>query len=77
MKDGKINKVFSDYDKIIIKFYYIFVDDIDKDKIIEIFIVVGSIGNNKNIYSFKLFVIISWYRWNGKEGVDLSLIFIS
>ena len=36
MKDGKINKAFSDYDKT-----------------------------------------ISWYRWNGKEGADSSLIFTS
>ncbi|HBF6168192.1 TPA: hypothetical protein KOS70_000615 [Clostridioides difficile] len=77
MKDGKINKAFSDYDKTITKSYYIPVDDIDKDKIIEIPIVAGSTGNNKNTYSSKSSATISWYRWNGKEGADSSLIFTS
>ncbi|MDX5620097.1 hypothetical protein SIK40_06440, partial [Clostridioides difficile] len=77
MKDGKINKAFSDYDKTITKSYYIPVDDIDKDKIIEIPIVAGSTGNNKNTYSSKSSATIRWYRWNGKEGADSSLIFTS
>ncbi len=77
MKDGKINKAFSDYDKTITKSYYIPVDDIDKDKIIEIPIVAGNTGNNRNTYSSKASANISWYRWNGKEGADSSLIFTS
>ncbi|MCC0637479.1 MULTISPECIES: hypothetical protein [unclassified Clostridioides] len=74
MKNDKIQKVFSDYDKTITKPYYIPVDDVDKDKIIEIPIVAGG---NRNTYTSKASANISWYRWNGKEDSNSKLIFIS
>lgn len=74
LKDGKLKKAFKDDDKSIMKPYYIPVEDINNDKVIDIPIVNGS----GNIYTSKTSATISWYRWNGKENLeDSSLLFIS
>lgn len=73
IKDQKIKKAFSDDDKSTMKPYYIPIEDINKDKVIEIPIVNGS----GNIYTQKNSANISWYKWNGKEDDEKSsLVFI-
>ena len=72
-KDKKLEKVFKDDDKNLMKPYYIAVEDINKDKVLEIPIVAGS----SSIYTLQSSSTVSWYRWNGKEGADSSLIFTS
>lgn len=73
VKDNELKKVFSDYDKKIAKSYYIKVEDINKDKILDIPITIGS----PNVYSLNSSSNISWYTWNGKYEEDANLLFIS
>lgn len=72
IQDGKMKKAFSDNEKNI-KPYYIPIEDIDKDNIIEIPIVKGS----GNTYTQKNSAEISWYKWNGKKDEKSGLVFIS
>ena len=55
--------------------YYIPVEDINKDKVIDIPIVNGS--GNIYTYTSKSSANISWYRWNGKYDEDARLVFNS
>lgn len=72
LKEGKLKKAFKDDDKSIMKPYYIPVEDINNDKVLDIPIVNGS----GNIYTSKTSATISWYRWNGKDNLeDSSLLF--
>ncbi|MEG2788416.1 MAG: hypothetical protein RR942_11440 [Romboutsia sp.] len=71
IEDNDLIKVFSDYDKSIMKPYYIPVQDINNDKIIDIPIVNGSGA----IYTVKNSTIISWYKWNGKSKENSRLVF--
>ena len=73
VRDKKIKKAFSDDDKNIMKPYYIPIEDINKDKVIEIPIVNGS----GNIYTQKNSAKMSWYKWNGKEEEKSGLVFMS
>ncbi len=72
IQDGKIKKAFSDNEKNI-KPYYIPIEDIDNDNVIEIPIVKGS----GNTYTQKNSAEISWYKWNGKQDEKSGLVFIS
>lgn len=73
IKDKKLEKVFKDDDKELIKPYYIPVKDINKDKVLEIPIVEGS----SSIYTLQSSSTVSWYRWNGKYDEDARLVFNS
>lgn len=75
MEDNKLKKVFSDYDRSIMKPYYIPVENIDKDKdkVIDIPIVKGS----GKTYTVKNSVYVSWYKWNGKTEENSRLVFLS
>ncbi|MGL6107228.1 hypothetical protein [Romboutsia sp.] len=73
VENNKLNKVFSDYDKNIVKPYYIPVEDANKDKILDIPIANGS----SNVYSLNSSSNVSWYKWNGKYNEDARLVFIS
>lgn len=73
LKDGKLYKAFSDYDRNIAKAYYIPAEDINKDGIIDIPIVVGT----GNTYNIKSSANTSWYRWNGKMDESSGLLFTS
>lgn len=75
MEDNKLKKVFSDYNKSIMKPYYIPVENIDKDKdnVIDIPIVNGS----GKIYTVKNSATVSWYKWNGKTEENSGLVFLS
>ncbi len=72
-KDKKLKKVFEDDDKNLMKPYYIPVEDINKDKVLEIPIVGGS----SSIYTLQSSSTVSWYRWNGKNNEDARLVFNS
>ncbi|MFR8620077.1 MAG: hypothetical protein ACLVEC_04705, partial [Romboutsia timonensis] len=72
-KDKKLEKVFKDDDKNLMKPYYIAVEDINKDKVLEIPIVAGS----SSIYTLQSSSTVSWYRWNGKYNEDARLVFNS
>jgi hypothetical protein len=67
-----MKKAFSDNEKNI-KPYYIPVEDINNDNVIEIPIVKGS----GNTYAQKNSAEISWYKWNGKQDEKSGLVFIS
>ncbi len=69
----KLEKVFKDDDKNLIKPYYIPVEDINKDQVLEIPIVAGS----SSIYTLQSSSTVSWYRWNGKYNEDARLVFNS
>ena len=73
IKDEKLEKVFKDDDKNLIKPYYIPVEDINKDKVLEIPIGTGS----ASIYTLQSSSTVSWYRWNGKYNEDARLVFNS
>lgn len=73
IEDSKLKKVFKDNDTNLMKPYYIPVEDINKDKIIEIPIVSGS----SSIYTLQSSSTIGWYRWNGKYNEDARLVFNS
>ena len=70
---GTIKKAFKDDDKKLMKSYYVPVEDINKDKVIDIPVLNGSL--NENTYTSKSSSNISWYRWNGKSGDDSELLF--
>lgn len=72
-KNKKLKKVFKDDDKNLMKPYYIPVEDINKDKVLEIPIVTGS----NSIYTLQYSATVSWYRWNGKYEEDARLVFNS
>ena len=69
----KLDKVFKEDDKNLTKPYYIPVEDINKDKVLEIPIVGGS----SSIYTLQSSSTVSWYKWNEKFNEDASLIFNS
>lgn len=73
LEDGTIKKAFKDDDKKLMKSYYVPVEDINKDKVIDIPVLNGSL--NENTYTSKSSSNISWYRWNGKSGDDSELLF--
>ena len=64
-KDKKLEKVFKDDDKNLMKPYYI--------AVLEIPIVAGS----SSIYTLQSSSTVSWYRWNGKYNEDARLVFNS
>lgn len=75
MKDKNLIKVFDD-DKMILNSYYVPMEDINSDGIIDI-----PVLNNNMIESFitnsKTSALISWRKWNNKIGKDADTIFIS
>lgn len=71
VENKKLKKVFKDNDKNLMKPYYIPVEDINNDNILEIPIVTGS----SNIYTLQYSSNVSWYRWNGKYNDDAKLVF--
>ena len=71
VENKKLKKIFKDNDKNLMKPYYIPVEDINHDKILEIPIVTGS----SSIYTLQYSSNISWYRWNGKYNEDAKLVF--
>ncbi len=71
VENKKLKKVFKDNDKNLMKPYYIPVEDINNDNILEIPIVTGS----SSIYTLQYSSNISWYRWNGKYNEDAKLVF--
>lgn len=71
VENKRLKKVFKDNDKNLMKPYYIPVEDINNDNILEIPIVTGS----SNIYTLQYSSNISWYRWNGKYNDDAKLVF--
>ena len=75
INDNKLEKVFDD-DKLILNSYYVPVEDVNSDGIIEI-----PILNNNMIESItqnsKPSSLISWRRWNNKTGKEADTIFIS
>ena len=73
MPNNKLKKAFEDDDKSTTKPYYIPVEDVNNDKVIDIPIVTGS--GNGNMYTRKLADTINWNRWNGKEDEDSGLVF--
>ncbi|MGL4913907.1 MAG: FG-GAP repeat domain-containing protein [Romboutsia sp.] len=75
MQNNKLKKAFKDDDKSITKPYYIPVEDVNNDKVIDIPIVTGS--GNGNMYTPKLSATINWNRWNGKEDENSGLVFTS
>ncbi|MBO3443988.1 hypothetical protein [Clostridium sp. CCUG 7971] len=74
MENNNLKKAFSDYEKNIMKPYYIPVADIDKDKdkVIDIPIVKGS----GKTYTAKNSATVTWYKWNGKSEENSGLVFI-
>lgn len=68
-----LKKAFEDNDKSLMKSYYIPVEDINKDKVIDIPILNGSL--NENTYTSKSSANISWYSWNGKKDSSSGLLF--
>lgn len=73
MSDGKLKKAFRDDDKSIVKSYYIPVEDLNNDKVIDIPIVNGV----RNAYLSKSSANVTWYKWNGKEDDYSGLVFTS
>ncbi len=73
LENGSIKKAFKDDDKNLMKSYYIPIEDINKDKVIDIPILNGSL--NENTYTSKSSANISWYRWNGKTDDNSGLLF--
>lgn len=69
--NGRIKKVFKDDDERSKKSYYLPVEDINNDNILEIPIANG----NNNMYSLKSSANVGWYIWNGKEGDESDLVF--
>lgn len=69
--NGEIKKAFKDNDERSKKSYYLPVEDINNDNILEIPIANG----NNTMYSLKSSANVSWYRWNGKEGEESDLVF--
>ena len=68
-----LKKAFNDDDKNLMKSYYIPVEDVNNDKVIDIPILNGSL--NENTYTSKSSANISWYRWNGKSDENSRLLF--
>ncbi|MGL5348941.1 MAG: hypothetical protein ACRDA3_16440 [Peptostreptococcaceae bacterium] len=73
LEDNKIIKVFNEDDKSIRKSTYNPPEDINKDKVVEIPITSG----DNSTFTSKQSSTISWYRWNGKNGDEASLLFNS
>ena len=73
LENGSIKKAFKDDDKNLMKSYYIPIEDVNKDKVIDIPILNGSL--NENTYTSKSSANISWYRWNGKTDENSGLLF--
>lgn len=75
VEENKLIKAFKDDDRNMMKDYYIPVDDINKDKVIEIPIVKGNgLGH---AYISRTSSLVSWYKWNGKSGDESGILFNS
>lgn len=71
IENGNIHKAFKDDDKSIMKAYYIPIEDINNDKVIDIPIVNG----NGQVYTSKSSANVTWYNWNGKTDEQSGLVF--
>lgn len=71
LENGKIHKAFKDDDKSMMKAYYIPIDDINNDKVIDIPIVNG----DGHAYTSKSSANVTWYNWNGKTDEQSGLVF--
>lgn len=65
IENSKLEKAFEDND--IIKPYYIPIQDIDNDKVLEI-------PTNEIAYKSKDEANVTWYKWSGKKGVKLFAV---
>ncbi|RDY28378.1 hypothetical protein CHL78_005610 [Romboutsia weinsteinii] len=75
VENNKIEKVFKDDDHTLTKSYYIAPEDINKDKVLDIPIVIGS--GNGQAYTSKNSANIIWYKWNEKLGEESNVVFNS
>ncbi len=73
LDDNKLLKAFDEKDIKTKNPYYMPVQDINDDGIVDIPI----INNNTKGYNKKLSANVSWYDWNGKSKENSKLIFIS
>lgn len=73
LEDKILKKAFSDTNDKLKKPYYIPVEDINYDGIVEIPIV----NNSAKGYRTKNSANISWYNWNGESDEFMNLIFVS
>jgi len=74
MNDNKkLKRVFKEDDKALIKPYYVPVEDINDDKILEI----PMVGGSSSVYTLQSSSLVSWYNWNGKYNEDAKLVFNS
>lgn len=73
LDDNKLLKAFDEKDIKTKNPYYMPVQDMNKDGIVDIPI----INNNTKGYNKKLSANVSWYDWNGKSKENSNLIFIS
>ncbi len=73
LDDNKLLKAFDEKDIKTKNPYYMPVQDINDDGIVDIPI----INNNTKGYNKKLSANVSWYDWNGKSKENSNLIFIS
>lgn len=67
-EEDKLKKAFEDDDIRLKKSYYIPLDDINNDKVVEIPTVNKKSKSTSNVV---------WYKWNGKSGEDSDLIFVN
>ena len=70
---NKLKKAFNEDNSEIIKAYYIPVDDINEDDILDIPIVNG----NGHTYTSKSSASVSWNTWNGQEDESSNIVFQS
>ncbi|MCR8744464.1 FG-GAP repeat domain-containing protein [Romboutsia lituseburensis] len=71
---NKLKKAFDDNNMPTIKPYYIPLEDINNDKVIDIPVILRGSGD---VYTTKNSTTVNWSRWNGKEGPDSGLVFTS
>lgn len=74
-ENDKLKKAFKDNDKNLMKSYYVPVEDINNDKVLDIPILNSSL--NENTYTSKSSANISWYNWNGKTDSTSGLLYIT
>lgn len=73
LENGKLEKAFDENNIITKKPYYIPVEDINNDGIVEIPI----INSNSKGYSPKTSANVSWHIWNGKSKEHSNTVFVS
>lgn len=73
LDDNELKKAFSDNNEKLKKPYYVPVEDINEDGIVEIPI----LNNNAKGYRTKNSANISWYKWNGNSDEFMNLVFVS